>query len=266
MIKVKSGKLLQILIAVFILQSCGINSDLMLKTPKGYEFESLDSLSASADDDEYIIKINDIVQFRFQTNNGIRILDIAAGTGENNTGNAGLQANAVSNISYVINADSMVKLPYIKEVNLVGKTIREAESYLQDAYSSYYVDPFVQINVVNKRIFVFPGNGGDAQVVTLLNNNTTLVEAIALAGGIRDRGRASKIKLIRGKEGERKVYLIDLSTIEGLEYVDLIVQNGDYIYVEPTPQLGREILTQIAPIFSIITSTLAVIIAVNNIQ
>ncbi len=266
MFKVKLGKLTPILVIIFIIQSCGINSDLMLKTPKKYKYESLDSLSSSEDDSEYIIRVNDIIRFRFQTNNGIRILDIAAGTGENNSGNAGLQANTVSNISYVINTDSLVKLPYIKQVNIVGKTIREAEAFLQEAYKSYYVDPFIQISVVNKRVFVFPGDGGDAQVVDLLNNNTTIVEAIALAGGIRDRGRASKIKLVRGKEGNKKVYLIDLSTVDGLAYMDLVVQNGDYIYVEPVPQLGREVLTQIAPIFSILTSTLAVIIAINNIQ
>ncbi|MFK8038279.1 MAG: polysaccharide biosynthesis/export family protein [Crocinitomicaceae bacterium] len=235
----------------------------MLKTPKDYKFESLDSINGLLDNREYIIGINDIVKFRFQTNNGIKILDIAAGLSEG-VGNVGNQLNSVSNIPYVINADSMVKLPYIKEVNLVGKTIRESEEYLQEAYKSYYVDPFIQISVTNKRVLVFPGNGGDALVVNLLNNNTTLIEAIALAGGIRDRGRASKIKLIRDVNGKRKVYLIDLSTIEGLEYVNLIVQNGDYIYIEPTPQLGREVLIQVAPILSLVTSSIAVILAISR--
>lgn len=260
---VKTNSFFVIILFVLFVQSCGVNSDLMLKTPKDYKFESLDSINELVDNRQYIIKVNDIIRFRFQTNNGIKILDIAAGLAEAG-GNLGSQLNSVSNIPYVIDADSLVKLPYINKVNLVGKTIRQSEEFLQEEYKSYYVDPFIQISVINKRVLVFPGNGGDAQVVNLANNNTTLVEAIALAGGISDRGRASKIKLIRDVKGERKVYLIDLSTIDGLRHVDLIVQNGDYIYVEPTPQLGREVFIQLAPIFSIFSSTIAVILAVSK--
>ena len=264
MSKIKFLKFFSSFLILILIQSCGVNSDLMLKTPKDYEFASLDSLRSKANNEEYIIKVDDIIQFRFQITNGSRILDIAAGTLEGGGATVGSQLNSVSGIPYVVQPDSLVKLPYINQVNLVGKTIREAENYLQDAYSSYYVDPFIQISVTNKRVLIFPGSGGDAQVVNLKNNNTTLVEAIALAGGITDRGRAAKIKLIREVNGERKVYLIDLSTIDGLKNVDLIVQNGDYIYVEPTPQLGREIFIQVAPIFSIFSSTVAVILAVSR--
>ena len=62
-----------------------------------------------------------------------------------------------------------------------------------------------------KRVIVFPGNGSDAKVIPLTNNNTTLTEAIAMAGGITDRGRANHIKVMRRVGSERKVYKIDLS-------------------------------------------------------
>ena len=55
------------------------------------------------------------------------------------------------------------------------------------------------------------------------------------------------------------MYLIDLATVDGLKYVDLIVQNGDYIYIEPVPELGKEILAQIAPVVSILSSLLIVV-------
>ena len=35
------------------------------------------------------------------------------------------------------------------------------------------------------------------QVLTLVNQNTTLIEALALAGGISEMGKAKKVKLIR---------------------------------------------------------------------
>jgi polysaccharide export outer membrane protein len=90
------------------------------------------------------------------------------------------------------------------------------------------------------------------------------MEAIAMAGGITQRGRAAKIKLIRKIDGERKVYLIDLSTIDGLKYVDMIVQANDYIYVEPVPQIGNEILRDVAPIVSLITSAVLIYTVVQR--
>lgn len=234
-----------------IFTSCGINSNLMLKTDRDYQFAPIDSLNATKND--YMIDVNDIIQVRFFTNNGLKVLDISSAT------EGGTQAqifNPNNTLSYVIQSDSLVRLPVLGLVNIVGLTIREAEVRLQSMYSEFYVDPFIQIAVTNKRVVVFPGDGGEAQVIYLQNNNTTLMEVIALSGGIAERGRASRIKLIRKDEnGERKVYKIDLSTIEGLQYVDLIVQANDYIYVEPVPELGKEILQEVAPIVSLVTST-----------
>lgn len=254
--KIRNVLIFTVLLGLFGLQSCGINSDLMLKTPKDYNFDEIDVDSANASKNEYIIHVNDIVKFQFYTNKGIKVLDIVSGS---TGGNQGQALSASNSMSYTIMNDSVVKMPVLGDVNLVGMSIREAEMFLENRYSEFYVDPFVQVSVTNKRIIVFPGSGGDAQVVYLTNNNTTLLEVLALAGGITDRGRASKIKLIRDVDGVKKVYLIDLSTIEGLQYTDLILQNGDYIYVEPSPQLGKEILQEIAPIFSIITSTVGII-------
>ncbi|MBK6834533.1 MAG: hypothetical protein IPG89_09750 [Bacteroidetes bacterium] len=49
-------------------------------------------------------------------------------------------------------------------------------------------------------------------------NNTTVFEAIALAGGISQDGKAYRIKLIRRVTPNSNpiVYLIDLSKIEGI--------------------------------------------------
>jgi polysaccharide export outer membrane protein len=110
------------------------------------------------------------------------------------------------------------------------------------------------VRVTNRRVLVFPGTGGAGRVVNLDNENTTLVEALALAGGITNTGKAWKVKLIRGDLRNPKVMLIDLSTIEGVKNSNMLLQANDIIYVEPIPRFSQEILAQIAPIVSIITS------------
>ena len=88
------------------------------------------------------------------------------------------------------------------------------------------------------------------------------MEALAQAGGITDRGKASAIKLMRRVDGERVIYTLDLSTIEGLKYVDMIIQANDYIYVEPTPELAKEIAEDVVPIVSLISSAIVILSAV----
>jgi polysaccharide export outer membrane protein len=91
-----------------------------------------------------------------------------------------------------------------------------------------------------------------------------VLEAIALAGGIRERGNAAKVKIIRAKNGVNEVYRLNLSTIEGVESAKMIVQAGDIIYVEPVPQITNEFVKDIAPLVTLITSTLILFLVVTN--
>lgn len=52
----------------------------MLKTDRDYEFAPIDSLNSTKND--YMIDVNDIIQVRFFTNNGLKVLDISSATEE----------------------------------------------------------------------------------------------------------------------------------------------------------------------------------------
>lgn len=252
---------------IALISSCSINTDLMLKTDKEYVFGDLnDSVIYSTP--QYILAPNDIIQFKMYDNNGYIILEqgITSAAGGNNQG--GNRANFLTQggLSYLVESDSTVKLPELGYIKLAGLTIRQVEDTLQKLYNASYVKPFVQLQVTNKRVIVFPGSGGDAQVVSLKNNNTTLMEVLAAVGGIAQRGKANHIKLMRNVDGQRTVYLIDLSTIEGLKYTDMFVRANDYIYVEPVPEIGREIIRDIAPIISLISSALIVYTVVRTLK
>lgn len=241
--------------------SCGINSNFMFKTDNDFKYDSIPDVEEV---NEYRISPNDQLQFRLFANDGFKIIDITSGADESPNRNNIFNRN--NNLDYFVQEDSTVKLPILDEVKIAGLTVREAADTLESMYEEYYVDPFAQVIVTNKRVVIFPGNGGTAKVIYLTNNNTTLLEALALAGGITDRGRAKRVKLMRNVNGERKVYMVDLSTIDGLKYADMTVQANDYIYVDPVPQISRELLQEIAPIVSIISSAAVVISIVVSFQ
>lgn len=248
-------KLVLLLAVVSVsLNSCFINSNLMIKTDKNFVFDTIPTTPPS----EYRISPNDIMSFKIFTNDGFEVVSMAAGINDNGGANRTMFRNT---LNYFIQSDGSTRLPELGIVNLKGYTVREAEFYLETRYAEKYVKPFVQIQIINKRVIIFPGNGSDAKVINLENNNTTLMEAIALAGGIPQRGKAAHIKIIRKSDvpgAPRKVFEIDLSTIEGLKHCDMIVQANDYIYVEPVPQIGTEILRDVAPIISLISSAVLI--------
>jgi len=248
------------LLALIFLSGCrSLNPSIMLKTGKDFEYDiPPDTIAA-----EYQISINDMLSFRLFSNDGFQILDINAGGVNNN--NAVTQQRFTQN--YLVEFDGKVKLPILGRVNLEGKTIREAELFLEQEYSEYYNRPFVLMEITNRRVIVFPGRGGSAQVVRLINENTTLIEALALAGGIADIGKAHKIKLIRANGTDTPdVFLIDLSTIEGIKEGELVLQANDIIYVEPQFQLLREILQEVTPVVSLVTSAIILVSAFNSLQ
>jgi polysaccharide export outer membrane protein len=248
------GSLVLLLLGVG--SSCGINSNLMFKTPKGVA-ERSDSIPLRPTT-EYTISRDDKFSFTLYTNGGKRIVENMAGMND-------AQVNPEIP-EYIVRSNGTAELPIVGEVMVAGLTVQQCEDTLAKAFALEYQEPYVQVKLTNQRVIVFPGNGSDAKVIPLQNNNTTLMEAIALAGGIADRGRADKIKLMRNLGASRVVYVLDLSTIDGLKYADMIVQANDYIYVEPNEQVGREAVQSAAPVVSLLSSALIIFTVFSNLK
>jgi polysaccharide export outer membrane protein len=220
----------------------------MLKTPKDFVYDKLvDSLSRL----DYKIAANDAVQYRIFTNNGFKLIDLAT------------SSNAIfrNDLDVIVESDGAVKMPLLGRINILGLTIKEAQELLETKYSEYYIDPFVSLKITNKRVIIFPGNGGQAKVLLLANNNTTVMEAIANAGGILEDGKAYKVKLIRQNplnDSRPFVYLMDLSHIKGIIDGRSKVQAGDIIYVEPRYRPLATFTREIAPVITLITTAFIV--------
>lgn len=238
-----------VIVLCALLAGCNINRDIMFKTPLDHTFDQLpDTVPKS-----FRIQVNDIITFRLFANDGFRMIDLVD-EGQQN------QRNNRTTFNYTVDADGRAKLPLLGLVPLTGLTVREAELKLESMYTEFYNRPFVQLFINNRRVVVFPGGGGDAKIIPLENTNTTLLEALASAGGLNKRGDARKVKVFRKvPDGPRKVYLFNLSDIEGLPYADLTMQADDIVYVQPNPEIARELLSDLNPFIALLTSTVLVI-------
>ena len=245
--------LFAIIPALLFLSSCAnINSNILFKIPKGDKFV-FDSIPLTPNED-YKLGTGDRFNFIFGTNKGEKIIFSQSGVSSAESNSSVLNQNRLA-ISYLVRQDGTVNLPLLGIVNIEGKSIIEVEDVLVALLSKNYLNPFVKITLINQRVIIFPGKG-DAKVVYLVNTNTSLLEALAMAGGINESGRSNSIKLMRKTSHGREIYKIDLSTISGLKEAEMIVQSNDYIYVDFKPRIASAFLNEITPWLSVLTTAL----------
>ncbi|HWY33759.1 MAG TPA: hypothetical protein VNX68_03885, partial [Nitrosopumilaceae archaeon] len=90
-------------------------------------------------------------------------------------------------------------------------------------------------------------------------NNMTVIEAIAFSGGLTDDGKAYRVKLVRNNGNKKPdVYLMNLSTIEGVVAGNTIVLANDIIYVEPRIRVAQRSFLELTPYLSILSSSILI--------
>jgi polysaccharide export outer membrane protein len=170
-------------------------------------------------------------------------------------------------------------MPVLGEINVIGLTVKETEEMLENKFQQYYVNPFVIVEITNKRIFMFKG-GSSSSEISLENENSTLFEVLAKSGGASGGGNnmntggaagtgqnyANKIKIIRGDLKNPTIYLVDLSKIEGLKDADIVMQAGDIVYIDPVINYGSSISQDIGSVTGLVSSVLSIFLIYNLIK
>jgi len=237
------------IVAVASFSSCKLlQPNRMFKTESDFTYNEFKPV----DTKEYKIQPYDIISLSITTNDGLKLINI----GEKQGGNAG---NLRREIEYLVEYDGFVKVPTLGRVKISGNTIREAEAFLEKEYADYYKNPFVLLRVNNRKVYVFKGGGDDGTVLNIPEDRLTLIEALAMSGGIPDSDKAYKIKLIRGDVSNNpEVYRYNISSLEDIQGSNLLLQANDIIYVESRPRYARRVMTEITPYLTLISTFLLV--------
>lgn len=154
-----------------------------------------------------------------------------------------------------IKPDGKISLPFIRDIMAAGKTIDELHTDLNAAYLKAKIEEIeVTVNVQTvspQQIYVYGEVSRPGRL--LLDHQSTLLQAVGAAGGIRPTGARNKVILVRRKnlpvpegvvldfqaimEAERKVGDQNIPDFSLLRY-DICLADGDVIYV-PRSDLAR---------------------------
>ncbi len=259
----KINKFVLILLTLPFLYSCRVyKANIMFKVdPDGaVAVDSMLRKSKNEADLNFVISKNDYISIKVYTHNGERIIDPDYELMKNTQ----MSTMQQQELRYLVRQNGKVFLPMVGDLKIEGYTIRQADSIFSKEYGKYYLDVYVNTKIVNKRIVVLGALGG--KVIPLENDNISVIEAIALYGGVNTDSRAKNIRLIRGDLKEPEVRVIDLSTIQGMKKASLDVEPNDIIYIEPVKRNMPQFLQDIFPILSVATSIITTVLLIANLN
>ncbi len=141
---------------------------------------------------------------------------------------------------FQISEDGAIQHPLFQGIKANGITRSELTSRLAEVLSRFEASPqFVVVPLLKV------GVGGEVRQPNLyrLPIETTVAEAVAMAGGVTERGKLDRVRLLRGSERQTLNLLEPAGTT-------LTIRSGDQIFVERRRDILREYVGPIASVLA----------------
>jgi len=153
---------------------------------------------------------------------------------------------------FVVTADGSVAHPLYREVRVAGVPLATAEqrlrTYLEklEANPQFVIEPLLRVAV-----------GGEVRQPNLytLRPETSVSQAVALAGGPTERGRRDRLRLVRQ---DREV-IVDLRRVDATG-AGMPIRSGDQIVVERGRAVFRDYIAPAVSVFGGIAAIVSVIL------
>lgn len=149
------------------------------------------------------------------------------------SGTPGASGGGNQPLGYNVDSLGNVSMPLVGKQQIEGLTLQQAEEKIRLAVEKTLKDPAVDIRFMNHKFTVL-GEVGHVGTFGLLNDKTTIIEAITAAGDLSVYAKRDSIKIIRVVDGRRELGKVNLRSREVFTSPYFYVRNDDIIYVEPT--------------------------------
>lgn len=167
-------------------------------------------------------------------------------------------------LGYLVDSTGKIEMPLVGKVKLTGLTLEQAGDSIKGRLLNYLKEPTVNVRYLNHKFTVI-GEVNRPAVFNLLDDHTSLPEALGMAGDLTIYGLRKNLMLIRTTKDKREVVRIDLTSRDFFNSPYYYLRNNDVIYVDVSK--GKVTFTdqrvqqlQLIPIFTGIATTLVVIL------
>ena len=169
-------------------------------------------------------------------------------------------------MSYPVQEDGTIEMPYLGSVVVAGKTLNEAKVVIEALISEYVTDAAITVRLVNNYVSIL-GVVNSPGLYPIYKNRLNIFQAISLAGDLAIYGDRYLVRIIR--------QTLDGSEIRDFDLTDRKIVDSEYYYVLPNdviyvkPLKGRFFALAEFPwsvIFQSITATISIILLIQTIQ
>ncbi|MBC7426870.1 MAG: polysaccharide biosynthesis/export family protein [Bacteroidia bacterium] len=211
----------------------------------------------------YTLKTGDLIQFSLYTNLGEAIIDpngklAAPNSGDNNT-------LSTEKPTFLVLENGICYFPVIGKVQVVGLTITQMDSVISKKFEAYYNEVYTISNVINKRIIILGGTKG-GMLIPFTNSSMTLLEALALYGGLDANSKGYNIRIVRGDLKTPEVTVVNLKTISDMKATIVNLKPDDIVYIEPVRRPGTEGIRDNLYILNILQVLLTFTFLINSLK
>jgi len=145
---------------------------------------------------------------------------------------ANLSVRDPSVISYSVDSEGYIKLPYVNKIKLDGLSLTEASDKIEEELSQYLLYPSVFIRFVNNKVTIL-GEVHRPGVYVFNYKSINILQAIGYANDIGVFGDRRNVLIVRDEGDYRSRHFVDLTSDELLASEFYNIKSNDIIYVEP---------------------------------
>ena len=157
-------------------------------------------------------------------------------------------------VGILVNANGIASFPLIGDIEVTGMYIEDLEKKVEQLASEFIINPSVNLNVLNHRLFVL-GEVNQPGTVKITNTTMNIFEAISSSGGLRNTSNKNEVLIIRGQLENPELIKIDLTSFESLAQNDITLQPYDILYVNPNKAKNFNItVNELFPFIQLIES------------
>jgi polysaccharide export outer membrane protein len=135
-------------------------------------------------------------------------------------------------IGYSVDSSGYIVMAFIGKIQVGRLSLESAQEKIRASLNVFIKEPAVNIRFMNHK-YVVLGEVNKAGTYNLLDDRTTLIDAIASAGDLSIFAKRDSITIIRIVNEKRVIGKVSLMNRDIFKSPYFYIRNGDVIYVEP---------------------------------
>lgn len=168
---------------------------------------------------------------------------------------------------YSVSENGAIHLPLIGSVIVEGLSLDEARIKIQRLVDEFFTDATAIINLVSFKVSVL-GEVNRPGYYYVYNNRLTLLEAISLAGDLRDFADRTEITLLRQREDGSEATILDITDPNVISSPYFYLRPNDVVYIRPLKQKVKRsnlsTLTIVSAVVAVISTGISIYALTQN--